>query len=169
MENQSTAAAGQEAAKRLPICYAPRKDPKDEQSPRTGLVLWPVKSDKDKAPDLSGMVIDGGAETRVIGYIRAQNADANKKFVSFSKVEKNGDQDVFTNNFATANAINTEHDKPLAADRTPYLLVKVGDKALRGYMTAEALPLMKSMGFTDEVIANFEKKLADKPAATPKP
>lgn len=167
-QNQEAPAAGTKTSN-PPLCYAPRKDAKDQNSPRTGLVLWPVNSDKEKAPDLSGILFINGEETRVIGYLREKKDDPSSKFISFTKVEKGGDgNDVYTNNFGSANAINTEDSKPLAADRTPYLLAKVGDKAYRGYMTAEGIPLMAKMGFSDEVIANFEKKLADRPAA-PKP
>lgn len=172
MEATATEPATREAAKKgeRPVIWAPRKDVKDENSPQIGLILWPVNSDKEKAPHFSGFVSLEGSQHRVFAYIRTREKNG-RKFLSLTEVTGEGDNQQYNNDFGIANAVNREKNDPLAADAWPYVIAAINENVVRGNVSAAMSDeMMKDLGFGEDVIRNFRAKLAKadelrKPAA----
>lgn len=150
---------------------------KDKDGKTNGVTLWENTSETatEKSAQLTGYLFRDDVKTPVSVWV---HDGANGKFASMSERNVKNDDGSYSNKqLGKGNAINTEgkddagEKKSLAADRVPYVLFNVGDKAFRANANASAIAVMDAMGFNESVVSNFEAKVqADAlKKATPKP
>lgn len=158
-----------------PILWANR----DRDGKTNGVTLWvnDRAGDNEKAPQMTGWLIEGETKTPVSVWV---HAGSNGNFVSMAERNvKNADGSYSNKKLGNGNAVNTEGKnedgtpKPLAADRIPYMLFNVGGKTFRANCNPGALEFMEDLGFKNEVIENYTKKIEEQPrrnaASAPKP